>query len=418
MTEERRFSTSLRSYARTAIEKMGKADIVIGIPAYYSESTILHVLETITKGLERYYPDQRALILVADGGSTDDTREVVRDLTPSSFNIEQLALIYRGLPGKGSALRSIFETARFLKPSAVAIFDSDLVSITPEWVTSLIEPVRAGFDFVAPDYSRHKLDGTITNTIAYNLTRALYGCRIRQPIGGDFGLSLGLVRHYLDQDDIWETDVARFGIDIWMTTTAAVNGFKLCQAKLGAKIHGHKDPAADLGPMFRQVVGTLFQLMEIHTDHWLKTTHSYAVPSQGTAPAEDPEALSLDCDRLLEYFKIGFWNFGEVWKQLIEEQDYATVNSLAHSAQPDDLRLPVEAWVRIVYRYALAFHTTPRQRFKVLDTMLPLYYARVASLANEVRNLDQVQAEQFFEDQALIFENMKPYLVNLWERSM
>ena len=62
--------------------------------------------------------------------------------------------------------------------------------------------------------------------------------------------------------------MARFGIDIWMTTVGDVGGFKMCQARLGAKIHGEKDPSADLGPMFRQVVGTIFQLMETYEEYW------------------------------------------------------------------------------------------------------------------------------------------------------
>ena len=53
-----------------------------------------------------------------------------------------------------------------------------------------------------------------------------------------------------------------------------------------------------------------------------------------------------------------------------------------------DIFLPIETWVRIVYRYADAFHSTPRQRIKVLDTMIPLYYARVASLVNELKDKD------------------------------
>ena len=45
------------------------------------------------------------------------------------------------------------------------------------------------------------------------MTRALYGQRVRQPIGGDFGFSGRLAEFYLKQD-VWETHVARFGIDI------------------------------------------------------------------------------------------------------------------------------------------------------------------------------------------------------------
>ncbi len=129
--------------------------------------------------------------------------------------------------------------------------------------------LEKGYQFVAPVYMRHKYDGTITNNIVYNLTRALYGKRIRQPIGGDFAFSQDVAKFYADQD-VWETDVARFGIDIWMTTTPSPSGFKICQSNLGVKIHDAKDPSHHLGPMFRQVIWTLFTLMEVYEEYWRK----------------------------------------------------------------------------------------------------------------------------------------------------
>ena len=47
-----------------------------------------------------------------------------------------------------------------------------------------------------------------------------------------------------------------------MTTSALTGGFAVCQTRLGAKIHDPKDPGADLGPMFRQVVGTILRLAD------------------------------------------------------------------------------------------------------------------------------------------------------------
>ena len=139
--------------------------------------------------------------------------------------ISRIAFPYEGIPGKGSAFRSIFEIAQKLDAKACVVVDSDLRSITPEWIELLVKPVlEGGFDYVAPLYHRKKLDGTITNSIVYPLTRTLYGKRVRQPIGGDFGFSGKLAQFYLTQD-VWESDVARFGIDIWMTTTAIANGF-------------------------------------------------------------------------------------------------------------------------------------------------------------------------------------------------
>jgi len=62
--------------------------------------------------------------------------------------------------------------------------------------------------------------------------------------------------------------VARFGIDIWMTTLAIAEGYKVCQSYLGAKIHDAKDPGSDLGPMFAQVVSSVYGLMADYHDLW------------------------------------------------------------------------------------------------------------------------------------------------------
>jgi glycosyltransferase involved in cell wall biosynthesis len=397
------------------MEQLGNVDIVVGIPTFSSASSIGYVMKTIIKGLDRYYPDRRALLVVSDGGSTDDTRELARDVDPKSYNIESIVTIYRGLPGKGSGLRAVFEIGHFLKARAVAVFDSDLQSITPEWLRNVLEPVMEGYDFVAPDYKRYKLDGTITNTIAYNLLRALYGWKIRQPIGGDFGVSPALAKYYLDQD-VWETDVAKFGIDIWMTTSAIVGGFRICQTRLGAKIHGQKDPSADLGPMFRQVVGTTFLLMDQYQDFWLNVKGARDVPTLGEAVGQDPEAFEIDQEALVEYFRMGLKNFSGVWQNILAGKDLKVVRELSRIDRMDRFLLPTETWVRIVYQCAGIFKASSRQRFKLLDTMIPLYYARVASLVNELRDKSTEEAETFFEEQAQAFETMKHYMVEVWKR--
>jgi glycosyltransferase involved in cell wall biosynthesis len=413
MVPTKRFSSALRPYVRNKIEQLESCDIVVGVPSYQTGDSIVHVMETIIKGLDRYYPKMKALLVVSDGGSTDDTRELAGSVDPQSFNVETIVGIYRGIPGKGSGLRGVFEVAAFLRARAIAVFDSDLLSITPEWVRNVLEPVFDGYDFVAPDYNRYKLDGTITNTIAYNLTRALYGKKIRQPIGGDFGLSPAMVKHYLNQD-VWETDVAKFGIDIWMTTSAIVGGFRICQARLGVKVHGEKDPSADLGPMFRQVVGTTFQLMEQYEEFWLNVRGSVAVPSLGEFVEQEAAPFEINQESLIEYFKVGMNNFAGVWENIIEPVDFKTISTLAREEDFQKFFLPTETWVRIVYCYAGVFHRTPRQRFKVLDTMIPLYYARVASLVNELKDMNQLEAEFLFEEQAGIFEKLKDYMAGIW----
>lgn len=411
---ETRFITALREGAKKRLEHMNQVDIIVGIPCINSMESVVHVANMVIEGLEKHYPEKKALVFISDGGSTDDTREVSEEIRADSYNIQTLVSIYRGLPGKGSAFRAIFEAAKFLKAEAVAVFDSDLKSITPEWVKAILTPVFEGHDFVAPDYLRYKFDGTITNTITYNLTRALYGYNIRQPIGGDFGISSRLIKHYLDEE-VWETDIARFGIDIWMTVTAIEGNFKICQARLGAKVHGEKDPAADLSPMFRQVVGTIFTLMEMQEEYWMDQEKINEVVSYGEFEEIEPPSFEINQKALIDYFKIGYSNFHGTWEGIIDAEDYKVIESLAAVENEADFNLPTETWVRCVYRYAVAFHVTPRMRFKVLDTLIPIYNARVASLINRLKDTSTKEAEQYWEEQAKAFEKLKPYLVKHWK---
>ena len=275
-----KYLTALRDSARGRVEVVEKVDLIVGIPCYNNQSTIGHVITQVSQGLHKYYPDRRAIIMVSDGGSVDDTREEAMRVEVYPFQ-EKLVTIYRGVPGKGSALRAVLEVARFLQAKACLVVDSDLRSIRPQWVRNLLCPILDdSYEFVAPYYKRFKLDGTITNNIIYNMTRALYGRRIRQPIGGDFAFSRDVV-NYLYNQDVWESDVGRFGIDIWLTTMSLVKGFRSCQARLGAKIHDVKDPSESLGPMFRQVVATMFSLMEENTAYWWSIQGSEDVPVTG-----------------------------------------------------------------------------------------------------------------------------------------
>lgn len=198
--------------AYRALGHIDKAGIVIGIPSYNNVRTIGHVVRAAQAGLAKYFPQFAGVIVNSDGGSTDGTREVVLStqledarllmLSTPLLPVHRLSFPYHGIPGKGSAFRMILGMAQELGAKACAVVDSDLRSITPEWIDLLVRPILyAGYDFVAPYYHRHKYDGTITNSIVYPLTRALYGMRVRQPIGGDFGLSARLVSRYLQRND-------------------------------------------------------------------------------------------------------------------------------------------------------------------------------------------------------------------------
>jgi hypothetical protein len=409
-------STALREHARQRIAEIGQADILVGIPSYNNADTIGHVVKTAGQGMATYFPDIKPVLINSDGGSKDDTRQVTLD-TPVPEGVEVIATEYQGIPGKGSAFRAVFEAAEALGAQVCVVVDSDLRSITPEWIERLAGPiVKAGYGYVTPYYVRHKYDGTITNNICYPMTRTLYGLEIRQPIGGDFGFRGELLGHYLDED-VWETDVARFGIDIWMTTTAINAGFDVCQAYLGAKIHDAKDPSAALGPMFRQVVGTLFGLMDKYEDNWKAVKTIESAPIVGERKDVSPEPVDVSLRDLIEKFRDGHEEWSSFWKQFLSAKNQSRLEAIL--ARPDKAyRFGAEDWAPIVFDFAVAYNKSGLSQNKIIDSMTPLYYGRTAGLVVESKEMDSATFEQeVIQAQARTFEQLKPCLLERWERA-
>ena len=73
------YDTALRGYTAKRIEEIEGADILVGIPCYNNENTIAHVIQMVTHGLAKHYKNKRSVIHIADGGSTDDTRETAKE---------------------------------------------------------------------------------------------------------------------------------------------------------------------------------------------------------------------------------------------------------------------------------------------------------------------------------------------------
>jgi hypothetical protein len=396
-------ASALDDRLREGVARVESADLLVGIPSFNNAATVGHVARTVAAGLRAHFPDKRPVIVNADGGSKDGTSDVIAS---STDGLPTITGAYVGPPGKGSAFHAIFEVATELGVDACAVVDSDLRSITPEWISRLISPIRRGrADYVTPLYARHKFDGTITNNVAYPLTRALYGLRLRQPIGGEFGFSPALARDFLDgaafgRSNVWETDVARFGIDIYMTTTALVRGTRVVQAFLGAKIHDPKDPGADLAPMFTEVVSTAFRLAIANPDAWKDVRGSTPAEIIGSIDPVEPEAVNASVEILQRKYAAGRAEHQRTWDGIL--------------SQPVPDRVDDGTWARIVYDFLLATKHRPGETRQLVGALVPLYFGRVASFIEEARDLDTEKAEALVERQAAIFEALKPELIARW----
>jgi glucosylglycerate synthase len=414
--------------ARRAIEFIRRADIVIGIPSYNNSKTIGHVVRAAYAGLMKYFPQLRGVVINSDGGSTDGTREAVLSarvedhhlmlLSTPIVGAHRLSVPYHGIPGKGSAFRLIFQMARNLEAKACAVVDSDLRSITPEWIDLLLRPILfADCDLVTPYYHRHKYDGTITNSIIYPLTRALYGLRVRQPIGGEFGMSSRLIARYLERDD-WDTDVARYGIDIWMTTIAIAEGYRVCQSFLGAKLHDSKDPGSDLSSMLQQVVGSVFLLMEEYEPAWRSVSTSQPAELFGFRYDVGLDPIPVNIERMIQAFHQGCEQLREVWKLALSASTMEGLLELhdRSGSAPWQFHMDDDLWVHVVADLACAFKKSTLSRSQILGSLTPLYLGRVASFVLDTETLVASQVEDRIEQLCLRFEALKPYLIERWDR--
>jgi len=409
---EKMVDSALSSQAHKHLESIKTADIVVGVPSYNNAQTINYVVYQAAKGLETHFPNMKSLIFISDGNSTDGTLETVRAMR-LPFKVNVLPATYAGISGKGSALKAIFEAASFLKAQAVALVDSDLRSITPDWIRLLISPILTGTGFVTPFYVRHKYDGTITNFLCYPLTSSLYGKRIRQPIGGDFGLSIQLVQEILESP-LWETPyVPRFGIDIFETHTALAKRFEIKQAFLGTKVHEAKDPAAHLAPMFRQVVGSMFSCTEQYEDIWKTIAgHSDVEIIDGQKQSSSPENISVNLQNLKATYVNNFDENKRVYKKLLSNDLFRETEELK-KMDAVEFRFSPETWAEIIYSFIVGFKREAQiERERLLDALRILWIGKVASFVEETLELDTAKTEQKIEEEVETFEKLKPYLLS------
>ena len=394
-------------------EKVEKVDLVVSIPSYNEADSISYPVKMADEGLVKYFSDRSSVIINCDNNSPDNTKQAFLD-TPT-----EIPKIYistqPGVKGKGNNFKNLFRKVVDLKAEAIVVVDADLKSITPEWIKHLGEPLFSDFSYVAPLYVRHKYDGTITNGIAYPLSRALYGRRVRQPIGGDFGFSGDLARIYLESE-IWEEAVANFGIDIWMTTIALNQGVQVCQSFMGRpKVHRAKDPAAALGPMFRQVVGTIFSTMRRFESYWTRVKYSKptAIFGFGLGEVEMPPKVDVDSEKLIGKFHDGFDQYNEIWEKVLAKDTYTKLLEIKE-INKDMFTFPTDLWARVLYDMAISYRDSICELDLLMDSLIPLYFARTFSFVKKTTRMSTLQAEEAIEEDCATFEMTKPYLLKRW----
>lgn len=383
-----------------------KSDIVVGLASYNEADSIAYPAQQSSLGLQKYYGKERSVIINCDNHSPDGTEL-------SFFGTEtKIPKIYITTPaditGKGYNFENLFRKVLELDAEILVCLDADLLSVTPEWIKNFVEPIRAGYDFVTPIYSRHKYDGTITNNICYPIVYGLFCKNIRQPIGGDFAVSRRFAQHLVCQP--WHKTTEEYGIDIFMTMNAILGGYKICSTGLGAKVH--KPSAPKLGPMFMQVVSSAFLTILTHYDKWRNLSKIEEQEVFGLKEMSPPQELTIDRVAIEKQARDSFRHNQGILETFLSPKVYSEITNNFNS---DTIDIDADLWVTTVYDMITAFKTTDDVSV-LLEAFKGLYFGRTISFMNQTWDWKNEKAEEEILNQAKLFHKKRDYLIKRLDR--
>jgi glucosylglycerate synthase len=401
---------------------VGEVDILVGLPTHNNAKTIEPVIRAIQGGILKCFPRERAVIINADGGSQDGTPELVTGASIDDvWNVSKVYALrtlhsistrYARSPEPGTALRTILAAADLLRAKACVVVSPDSTTIEPDWLQRLVRPVsHDNFDLVCPTYRRQKFEGVLVRNLLYPMTRAIYGCRVREPYASEFAISGRLATDFLTKET-WSDEKGRLGAEIALTITAITGKYRVCQSFLGTKAPPHRS-SSDLVAAMRRTVGALFSSLDTNFPLWSTIAGSQPVPTIGAESEVMLEPDRINRKRLREMFATGVAQLEPVFRSILSP---ATLSELQRIAALDgaDFNYPADVWAKTVFEFTASYHKSVISRDHIVQALVPLYRGRTLAFLLENRDGSGDDIESSVESLCSEFERLKPYLLEVW----
>ncbi|MCK4340030.1 MAG: glycosyltransferase [Candidatus Cloacimonetes bacterium] len=368
-------------------------DIVIGIPSYNEEDSISYVVENIDKGLLHSYPNNSAIIVNADDSDTDQTKKAF--ISTSTINKKKYIRRYHSIRGKGKGIFDIFKFSQNVGAKYIALFDADLISIEPDWVKKMLDPIiNYDFDIVTPIYTRNRYEGNTTNHVVYPFLYAVYGAYIRQPIAGEFALSRRLVDFIMAQPS-WDS-TQEYGIDIFLTANAVANDYKFTQVHLTRKIHKPGFPKIHYMPT--QVMDTMFRIFLSNPKK-----HNQSLTNDIKPILSVDDKMSYPSKERIEYVK-GYCKRYIIGNQTEIQHDFLTTSNESFNVFKSRLLLGPEEWCHLLSH---TYKTMSWERIdRISKSLGVLYLCRVFSYWDEIDGKTPLEIEKILFNQAILLRKL------------
>ncbi len=392
------------------VEEPLRAEIVVGVHGGPSAdpSDTIRAGHRVGRQLGAAYPGRRAVVLLLSDGAAENAPPLPSEPRAPAPAVPLLPWRH---PGQ-SALEAVLRAAESLEAAACALVAAEGDDAPADTAYHLVRPVlEDGIDLACACYATHRYEGVLTTGLVYPLTRALYGKRLRQPLGHELALSRRAVAHLLGE--AWHADAARAGEPIWLVTALLAGDFQVGQAYLGARPPRLADAGADLAVSLAQVVGLLFHEARLHAPAWQRLKGSRPVRTYGELASPPGEPGQPQVGPMIAAFQLGYQELQQVWGAVLPPQTLLALKRLSRAPE-ESFSLDDGLWARVVYDFAVGYHLAIMDRALLLRSMTPLYLAWAAGFVREVRELSAAGVEERCERLSRGFELAKPYLISRW----
>ena len=314
-----------------------------------------------------------------------------------------------GVMSMSETYQSVFAAAEKLQARGCCIIASKLGAATPPWAWRIAQPLfESQADLVLPHYARRKFEGLLNASILAPMMRALYGKRVNNPLGPDFGVSQRLFQRMLAA----KATGNQLSSLASLTPTALCQNLQIIEVNFGTRTY----PPTDWGNMssvLADVLTPVFVDMERNAPFWQRARVSVPLPVVGEPLPLDQDSPAVDTRAMVESFQLGNRELQEIWGLVLPPSSLFELRKLSR-LPVEQFRLPDELWVRIVYDFALAHRLRTISRDHLLRSMTPLYLAWVASYAHDLTLAGAMSPARRLERLALAYEAGKSYLVSRW----
>lgn len=410
------YDSSLTKEDQARLDEIGRADVVIGIPTHRNGRTIGEVLAALSQGVRKHLSGQRVVLMNADGGSSDNTVRLVHEAKVSDDMII-FSVLYQGIMGKGTGIRAILEAAARLEARACLVTDARVPGIRPDWVPALVRPVLTGVEAALACYQKSAYAAALGDNLTHPFLRTFFCADLEEALPGEFCVS-GALAAELAGCDVWETDVAKFGVNMWLTSQLLVEERHIVQVDMGPRGDDSGDPGAVSDARFLHTVGTLFRLLTIHRRLWRQFWESGRslrhYPFSGPRCA-DRSMPCPDCvQELWDAFMATQSEVDERWKPILRPDTLERVVKL-YEQDVAEFDFAVDLWVRVVMDFAVAYNKGEGDPDKVADAFLPLYYGRAATYVRQTMGMTPGQRASLVDETTAAFMRARPYFLELWD---